>query len=72
MDSITLNVCQAGDFVNFRGESEMEDGRGKTPIFLSLRATEGSVATSTMRIFFGDRHVASLLAMTRSLGQFEL
>jgi hypothetical protein len=49
-------------------------------IFLSLRATEGSVATHSGHCEAGtagrgnpttpDRHVASLLAMTGSIGNF--
>jgi len=37
---------------------------------LSSRGIEDAVAISKIRIFFGDHHVASLLVMTGSIGNF--
>jgi hypothetical protein len=47
---------------------ELAERNWNSLILLSLRATEGSVAISKIKIFFGDHHVASLLVMTDYIG----
>jgi len=51
---------------------EIADRNENELIPLSSRGAAGAVAISKIKIFFGDHHVASLLVMTGSIGNFGL
>jgi len=52
-------------------QPDIADRNENELIPLSSRGTAGAVAISKIKIFFGDHHVASLLVMTDSIGNFE-